>query len=128
MPSGVKVKRSKTSGRKTRAGYNQTVVRTDDRQRHGSECKCFGPETEDEMHPALHLYITFRQAGWNYVSRESILTPWSTDFLEKQTGSQLVKKFPAFYGTQRSITALIRAATCPYSEPDQSVQAPHPTF
>jgi hypothetical protein len=26
-------------------------------------------------------------------------TPWSRVFLEKLTGSQLVKKFPAFYGT-----------------------------
>jgi hypothetical protein len=87
-----------------------------------------GQETEDEMRPALLLYITFRQAGWNFVSRESVLTPWSTDLLEKSNGSQLVKKFPAFYGTQRCITALTRAATCPYPEPDQSVQASHPTF
>jgi hypothetical protein len=28
-----------------------------------------------------------------------LLTPWSTVLLEKLTGSQLVKKFPAFYGT-----------------------------
>jgi hypothetical protein len=82
-----------------------------------------GQETEDEMRPALHLYITFRQSGWNFVSRESVLTPWSTDLLEKLTGSQLVNKF---YGTQRSITVLTRAATCPC--PDQSVQAPQPTF
>ena len=26
-------------------------------------------------------------------------TPWSIVLLEKVTGSQLVKKFPAFYGT-----------------------------
>jgi len=26
-------------------------------------------------------------------------TPWSRVLLEKLTGSQLVKKFPAFYGT-----------------------------
>ena len=53
-----------------------------------------GQETEDEMRPALHLYVTFRKAGWNFVSRESVLTPLSTDLLEKLTGSQLVKKFP----------------------------------
>ena len=33
-----------------------------------------------------------------------ILTPHSTVLLEKLTGSQLVKKFPAFYGTRRFIT------------------------
>ena len=30
-----------------------------------------------------------------------LLAPWSRVLLEKLTGSQLVKKFPAFYGTQK---------------------------
>ena len=34
-----------------------------------------------------------------------LLTPWSRVLLEKLTGLQLVKKFPAFYGTQRFTTA-----------------------
>jgi len=38
-----------------------------------------------------------------------LLTPWSRVFLEKLTGLQLVKKFPAFYGTRRFITALTSA-------------------
>jgi hypothetical protein len=33
----------------------------------------------------------------------------------KLTSFQLVKKFPAFYGTQRFITAFVNA--CPYPEP-----------
>jgi hypothetical protein len=33
-----------------------------------------------------------------------LLTPWSTVFLEKLTGYQLVKKFPAFYGIRKFIT------------------------
>jgi hypothetical protein len=37
------------------------------------------------------------------------LTPWSRVLLEKLTGSQLVKKFPAFYGTGRFITAFTNA-------------------
>ena len=41
------------------------------------------------MRPALHLYITFRQAGWDFVSRESVLTPWRTDLLEKLTGPKV---------------------------------------
>jgi hypothetical protein len=38
-----------------------------------------------------------------------IITPASTTLLEKLTGSQLVKKFPAFYGTRRFITAFTSA-------------------
>ena len=34
-----------------------------------------------------------------------LLTPRSRVLLEKLTGSQIVKKFPAFYGTRRFITA-----------------------
>jgi hypothetical protein len=34
-----------------------------------------------------------------------LLTPWGRVLLEKLTGSQLVKKFPAFYGNLRFITA-----------------------
>jgi len=33
------------------------------------------------------------------------LTPWSRVLLEKLTVFELVKKFPAFYGTRRFITA-----------------------
>jgi len=36
-------------------------------------------------------------------------TPYSRFLLEKLTGFQLVKKFPAFYGTQRFITAFTSA-------------------
>ena len=38
--------------------------------------------------------------------REYLLTPWRRVRLEKLTGLQLVKKFPAFHGTRRFITAL----------------------
>jgi len=38
-----------------------------------------------------------------------ILTPWSGVLLEKLTGSQIVKKIPAFYGTRRLITAFTSA-------------------
>jgi hypothetical protein len=36
-------------------------------------------------------------------------TPWSRNLPEKLTGAQPVKKFPAFYGTRRFITALTTA-------------------
>jgi len=38
-----------------------------------------------------------------------IHTPWSRVVLEKLTGSEVVKKFPVFYGTRKFITAFIRA-------------------
>ena len=34
------------------------------------------------------------------------LTPWCRVLLEKLTGLQLVKKFPAFHGTRKFITVL----------------------
>ena len=37
------------------------------------------------------------------------LIPWSRILLEKLTEAQLVKKFPAFYGTRRFITVFTRA-------------------
>jgi hypothetical protein len=37
------------------------------------------------------------------------LTPWSRGLFEKLTVSQLVKKFSAFYGTRRFMTAFTRA-------------------
>jgi hypothetical protein len=38
-----------------------------------------------------------------------LFTPWSRVLHEKLTGSQLVKNFPKFYGTQSFTTALTRA-------------------
>ena len=49
-------------------------------------------------------------------------------FLEKLTGLQLVKKFPAFHGTRRFITALtcVRHLSLSWASPIQSIY-PHPT-
>jgi len=57
-----------------------------------------------------------------------LLTPWCRVLLEKLTGLQLVKKFPAFYGTRRLITALtsIRHLSLSWASPIQSTY-PHPT-
>jgi hypothetical protein len=38
-----------------------------------------------------------------------LLTPWNRVLIENLTGLQLVKKFPAFYGTRRFITAFTSA-------------------
>ena len=57
-----------------------------------------------------------------------LLTSWSRVLLEKLTGSQLVKKFPAFYGNRRFITAFTRACHLSLSWA-RSIQSmsPHPT-
>ena len=57
-----------------------------------------------------------------------LLSPWSRVLLEKLTGSQLVKKFPAFYGTRRFITIFTSAHHLSLSGA-RSIQSipPHPT-
>jgi len=57
-----------------------------------------------------------------------LLTPWCRVLLEKQTGLQLVKKFPAFHGTRRFITALtsVRHLSLSWASPIQYIY-PHPT-
>ena len=61
-------------------------------------------------------------------SKRYLLTPWCRVLLEKLTGLQLVKKFPAFHGTQRFITALtsVRHLSLSWASPIQSIY-PYPT-
>ena len=53
----------------------------------------------------------------------NLLTPWCRVLLEKLTGLQLVKKFPAFHGTRRFITALtsFRHMYLSWASPIQSI-------
>ena len=57
-----------------------------------------------------------------------LLTPRCRVLLEKLTGLQLVKKFHAFHGTRRFITALtsVRHLSLSWASPIQSIH-PHPT-
>ena len=58
----------------------------------------------------------------------TLITPWSRVLLEKLTGSQLVKKFHAFYGTRRFNTTF--SSVCYLSHTwASSIQSipPHPT-
>ena len=52
-----------------------------------------------------------------------LLTPWCRVLFEKLTGLQLVKKFPAFHGTRRFITALtcVRHLSLSRAIPIQSI-------
>jgi hypothetical protein len=58
-----------------------------------------------------------------------LLTPWSRVLLEKLIGLQLVKKFPAFYGTRSFITAFTSAVqlSLSWASSIRSIP-PHPTF
>ena len=60
-------------------------------------------------HPASRTLVT----GSNLLT--CLLTAWSKVYLEKLTGFQLVKKFPAFYGTRMSITAFTSVRHLPLS-------------
>ena len=61
-------------------------------------------------------------------NKDYLLTPWCRVLLEKLTGLQLVKKFPAFHGTRRLITALtsVRHLSLSWTSQIQSTY-PHPT-
>ena len=56
------------------------------------------------------------------------LLQWCRVLLEKLTGLQLVRKFPAFHGTRRFITTLtsVRHLSLSWTSPIQSIY-PHPT-
>ena len=63
-----------------------------------------------------------------HLNHTDLLTPWCRVLLQKLTGLQLVKKFPAFHGTRRFIIALtsIRHLSLSWASPIQS-KYPHPT-
>jgi hypothetical protein len=60
--------------------------------------KCFSVKEKIRFLVLIHVMMLMTR-----------MTARSTVILEKLTGSQLVKKFPAFHGTRRFITALTRA-------------------
>ena len=74
------------------------------------------------------LYIIFSNTPIEYTQFTTLLTPWCRVLLEKLTGLQLVKKFPAFHGTGRFISALtsVRHLSLSWASPIQSIY-PHPT-
>jgi len=54
-----------------------------------------------------------------------LLTPRSRVLLEKLTGFQLVKKFPAFMEPESSLPHSQVPAICPYPKPHRSSPCPH---
>jgi len=70
------------------------------------------------------------RSDWDLqISLTYLLTPWCRVLLEKLTGLQLVKKFPAFHGTRTFITALtsVRHLSLSWANPIQPIY-PHPTY
>ena len=65
---------------------------------------------------------------WVYYLLTYLFIRWCRVLLEKLTGLQLVKKFPAIHGIRRFITALtsVRHLSLPWAGPIQSIY-PHPT-
>jgi hypothetical protein len=67
------------------------------------------------QHRILPLFFKKGKTHNTYILQEkqeggsALLTPWSRVLLQKLTGFQIVKKFPAFYGTRRFITAFTSA-------------------
>ena len=81
--------------------------RSDDGSGHGLKIVIFYTAKFGVLGSLLHKYLCYLEHkgdGFTY-----LLTPWSRVLLEKLTGLQLDKKFPAFYGTRRFITALTSA-------------------
>ena len=81
-------------------------------------------ETRYQVQPSdkeLHTEHTPHTYLLTYVL--TYLTPWCRVLLEKLTGLQLVKKFPAFHGTRRFITALtsVRHLSLSSASPIQSI-------
>jgi hypothetical protein len=58
-----------------------------------------------------HVYVRSMSSVANLLTYllTYLLTPWSRVLLQNLTGFQLVKKFPAFDGTRRFITAFTSA-------------------
>ena len=77
-------------------------------------------------HTSLSIYQQLLRAICKLITY--LLTAWCRVLLEKLTGLQLVKKFPAFHGTRWFITALtsVRHLSLSCASPIQSIY-PQPT-
>ena len=77
----------------------------------------------EKLEQVFYHFPTNHENSFTY-----LLTPWCRVLLEKLTVLQLVKKFPAFHGTRRFITALtsVRHLSLSWANPIQST-FPHPT-
>ena len=86
--------------------------------------------SSEYTHTHIHIHTIEWKDIWTKTLHSVIylLTPWCRVLLEKLTGLQLVKKFPAFNWTRRFITVLtrVRHLSLSWANPIQSTY-PHPT-
>ena len=88
-----------------------------------------GGEMNDELStPPLIGWFFKVMRSCHTQFRHCIITPWCRVLLEKLPGLQLVKKFPAFHGTRKFITAFtsFRHPSLSWTSPIQST-CPQPT-
>ena len=90
-------------------------------------CYYHSHEKETTVKRTGHFHVPYLTENLTYLLTY-LLTPWCRVLLEKLTGLQLVKKFPAFHGTRRLITTLtsVRHLSLSWASPIQSIY-PHPT-
>ena len=93
----------------------------------GKYCRA-GQATYDIITHAHCMLDTYGYKHTFTICNTYLLTPWCRVLLEKLTGLQLVKKFPAFHGTRKFITALTSVShlSLSWASPIQSIY-PHPT-
>jgi hypothetical protein len=93
--------------------YQKQIIRTI------QQCKTLNLKQQQKLtqiEPKLNARIKEHKTGnpirpvVNYRQGPAyLLTPWSRVLFEKLKRPELLKKFPAFYGTRRFITAFTRA-------------------
>jgi len=113
--TGKTARRRDVAWRDVSDQFNSHIVVT------GSQCE------QPTVHNDRQTCLVQKQIACCPPNTTHSLTPCSTVLLEKLTGSQLVKKFPAFYGTRRFITAFTRAHHLSLSSARsiQSMPPPH---
>jgi hypothetical protein len=108
---------------------HSSIIKQLQREAHSSPSSSVQVKNECSYN-LLPLYVSMTCTGTTVPIRPTFtyfLTPWSRGLLEKLTGSQLVKKIPAFYVTWRFITAFTSPCHLSLSWAS-SIQAmpPHP--
>jgi len=86
------------------------------------------PQNPHSWRSSLSLFVWRHSFALSSLAGPYLLTTRCRDLLEQLNGLQLVKKFPAFHGTRRFITAFtsVRHLSLSLASPIQSIY-PHPT-
>jgi len=91
---------------KTDPGGTIQKIKTSPNTKAGALFRKRGPQAGAPPPPQA---LSEARSDGTYRNNKYFRNPWSVVLLEKPTGFQLVKKFPAFYGIRRFITAVTSA-------------------